>query len=168
MTMKNLLLLSTFLILFVTACSDGNENAIKNVAIVDGYVNAVQQLDYKLMDNFLSDEYIGYGPSANDSINKSNASSAWKKNVEELYEKIEYKKTRSIAVSVPEGENQGDWVSNWAQLEITYKDSGEKVVVWANTVYKIEEDRISKSYTFYNEADVLEQLGYVFINPDNL
>lgn len=166
--MKNLLLLFSLIIFLCTSCSSGNENADKNIAIVDGYVNAVQQLDYGLMEIFLSDDYIGYGPSANDSINKADAASAWKKNVEELYQKIEYKKSRSLAVTVEEGENRGEWVSNWAQLEITYKDGGERVTIWANTVYKIEEDQISKSYTFYNEADVLEQLGYVFINPDNL
>ena len=28
--------------------------------------------------------------------------------------------------------------------------------------------KIIKSLTFYNEADALEQLGYVFINPEDL
>jgi hypothetical protein len=38
----------------------------------------------------------------------------------------------------------------------------------ANTIYQIKDNKIVKSYTFYNEADVLEQLGYVFINPNDL
>ena len=166
--MKKLLLLLTIPVFLLSSCSDSDQNTMKNIAIVDGYVFAVQKLDYNLMDNFLADNYKGYGPSANDSIGKAEATAAWKKNVDELYEKIEYKKSRSIAVTVPEGENQGDWVSNWSQVEITYKEGGKKVTIWANTVYKIEEDQISKSYTFYNEADVLEQLGYIFINPENL
>jgi hypothetical protein len=49
-----------------------------------------------------------------------------------------------------------------------YKKDQKEVTVWTNTVYKIENNKITKSFTFYNEADVLEQLGYVFINPDNL
>ena len=166
--MKKLFLLLTFLILVISACSSGNENAEKNVAIVDGYVNAVQQLDYKLMDNFLSDDYVGYGPSANDSINKENAANQWKSNVDLVYEKIEYLRSRSLAVTVPDGPNKGEWVANWAQLQITFKGGEDKVTIWANTVYKIEEDKISKSFTFYNEADALEQLGYIFINPDYL
>ncbi len=166
--MKNSLLLFTFLVLLISACSSGNDNAEKNVAIVDGYVNAVQQLDYTLMDNFLSDDYVGYGPSANDSINKANAANQWKSNVDLVYEKIEYLRSRSLAITVPDGPNQGEWVANWAQLEITFKGGEDKVTIWANTVYKIEEDKISRSFTFYNEADALEQLGYIFINPDYL
>ena len=166
--MKNLFLLTSFFALFLVACGSNDDKATRNIAIVDGYVNAVQQLDYNLMETFLADNYMGYGPSATDSISKADASASWKKNVEELYQKIDYKKSRSLAVSVEEGENQGDWVSNWAQLEITYKKGGEKVTVLTNTIYMIEGEKISKSFTFYNEADVLEQLGYVFINPDNL
>lgn len=166
--MKKILLLPAFIVFLYSSCSNEVDNDAKNIAIVDGYVNAVQKLDYSLMDTFLADNYIGYGPSANDSINKSNAANQWKSNVDLVYEKIEYKKSRSIAVTVPDGENAGEWVANWALLEITFKDSKEKVTILANTVYKIEEDKISKSYTFYNEADALEQLGYIFINPEYL
>ncbi len=165
MTMKKLLLLSSVITLFLLGCQDGSQNIEKNIALVDGYVDAVQQLDYDLMENFLAEDYMGYGPSATDSINKADAIDQWKTNVDELYEKIEYQKLRNIAVSVPEGENQGDWVSNWAQLKITFKEGRGDVTIMANTVYKIEGDKISKSYTFYNEADALDQLGYIFFNP---
>ena len=166
--MNKLLLFSGILSLFLISCNSANQNAEKNIAIVDGYVNAVQQLDYDLMDNFLSEDYIGYGPSVMDSINKAAAVVQWKSNVEMIYEKIEYKQSRSLAVTVPDGENQGEWVSNWANLQITFKGNGEQVTIMANTVYKIEDDKISRTYTFYNEADALEQMGYIFFNPDNL
>ena len=165
MTMKKLLLLSSVITLFLLGCQDGSQNIEKNIALVDGYVDAVEQLDYDIMENFLADDYMGYGPSATDSINKADAVAQWKTNVDELYQKIEYQKLRNIAVSVPEGENQGDWVSNWAQLKITFKEGRGDVTIMANTVYKIEGDKISKSYTFYNEADALDQLGYIFFNP---
>ena len=32
----------------------------------------------------------------------------------------------------------------------------------------IENGKIVKSFTFYNEADALEQLGYVFLDLDDL
>lgn len=165
--MKNFYYLSIFLV-FLISCSDVSTNTKKNVALVENYVTAVQSMDYNLMETYLSDDYLGYGPSVNDSIDKSGAVSSWKKNISELYEKIEYKKSRIMAVSVEDGPNKGEWVSNWAELEITYKDGGEVVKIMANTTYMIEGDEIIKSYTFYNEADALEQLGYVFINPKNL
>ena len=166
--MNKLLLYSGILLFFLFSCSSANQNAEKNIAIVDGYVNAVQQLDYDLMDTFLSEDYMGFGPSVMDSINKTDAVKQWRSNVDMIYEKIEYKESRSIAVSVPDGDNQGEWVSNWAELEIKFKGNGEQVTIMANTVYKIEDDKISRSYTFYNEADALQQMGYIFFNPDNL
>ena len=152
----------------IVSCSGGDTNNKANAALVEDYVNAVQNLDYDSMENYLSEDYMGYGPSLNDSIGKSGAIENWKKNISELYKKIEYKKSRVIAVSVEDGPNKGDWVSNWAELEITYKENGDVVNIMANTTYMIEADKIVKSYTFYNEADALDQLGYVFLNPDNL
>ena len=75
-----------------------------------------------------------------------------------------YSKSQNIAVKTPEGE----WVSNWADLTIVYKGSNKTISILANTVYQIKNGKIIKSLTFYNEADALEQLGYVFINPEDL
>ena len=86
--------------------------------------------------------------------------------MENLYESIHYNKSRIISVNVPDGENKGEWVSNWAELTIVYK-LGEEVVILANTVYQIENDQIVKSYTFYNEADAYRQLGFVFTKAAN-
>jgi hypothetical protein len=63
---------------------------------------------------------------------------------------------------MPEGDIKGDWVANWAELNIEYKD-GKKVTIWANTNYKIENGKIARSLTLYNEGDALRQLGYVIV-----
>ena len=158
-----------FLCIFLAAsCSQKNKVEENNVATIQKYIDAVEAMDYGTMESLLDDNYVGYGPSYGDSINKEQAVIGWKKSVETLYESIDYNKSRIIAVSVPDGENKGDWVSNWAELHIKYKEDSGDITVWANSVYKIENGKIVKSITFYNEADVLEQLGYVFINPDDL
>lgn len=161
--MKNLILVMITGFLLV-ACSSSDMKSEENVKLVTNYVKAVENLDYNAMDDILDENYIGIGPSKSDSINKENAIKNWKQNVENLYENITYSKNRNIAVSTPEGE----WVSNWADLTITYKGSGKQVSILSNTIYQIENGKIVKSITFYNEADALEQLGYVFINPDDL
>jgi len=74
---------------------------------------------------------------------------------------------RNAAVIIKTGDNQGEWVSNWGELHIVYKN-GKEVTLWANTTYKLENGKIVKSYTFYNEADALKQMGYVFINTNDL
>jgi len=162
------LALSLLLLPFVMSCSSVGNHSEENLAIIEKYIQAVEDLDYETMASLLDDNYIGIGPSYGDSIRKEQAVENWKANVENLYEKIEYTRSKNAAITFTSGENQGEWVANWAELYITYKEDNETVVIWANSNYQIENGKIVKSYTFYNEADALEQLGYVFINPNDL
>lgn len=166
-TMKNIIL-ALLVMTIMVGCSNSNENAENNIALIEKYIQAVEDLDFTAMETILSDDYVGLGPSINDSIGKRDAVDNWKQNVENLYESISYNRSRVLAITITSGDNQGDWISNWAELNIVYKADKKSVTIWANTVYQIENNKIVKSYTFYNEADVLEQLGYVFINPNDL
>lgn len=155
--------LAALMIGFFLSCAP-NDPSKENVALIENYIEAVENLDYDAMDKILDETYIGIGPSRNDSINKEQAIINWKNNVAHLYEKISYSRSQNIAVKT----NEGEWVSNWADLTIVYKDDQKEISILANTVYEIKNGKIIKSLTFYNEADALEQLGYVFINPEDL
>ena len=160
--MKNLFIVMLMVVL-TWSCAP-NDPSKENIALITNYIKAVESLDYDAMDDLLAESYIGIGPSRNDSITKDQAISNWKNNVENLYEKISYSKSKNIAVKTAEGE----WVSTWADLSIVYKTDQKEINILANTIYQIENGKIIKSLTFYNEADALEQLGYVFINPEDL
>ncbi len=164
--MKKLLVIFAFVQMFF-GCSLQNDNSEKNIALVEKYIQSVENLDYETMESLLSDNYYGYGPSYGDSINRAQAVVNWKYNVETLYKSISYQKSKNAAVTIKAGDNQGEWVSNWGELHIVYKN-GKEVTLWANTTYKIENGKIVKSYTFYNEADALRQMGYVLINTNDL
>lgn len=158
---KTLLLL---LLLAVTvSCTTVDKNSESNIALVEKYIQAVENLDSEAMGMLLDDDYIGYGPSYGHSIDKENAINNWKESSANLYKSIKYTKSRNIAVSIPDGENKGEWVTNWAELNIVYIKDEAEVTLWANTIYQIENDKVVKSYTIYNEADALNQLGYIFI-----
>ena len=164
--MKHAMLILLSVLVF--SCNTNTQKQNENASIVEQYVKAVEALDYKKMEGLLSDNYQGFGPSAHHSIDKQTALEKWKENAENLYHKIEYIRSEYSAVSIKDGENKGDWVTNWAELIIEYKDGRGPVKIWANSNYKIENGKIVKTYTIYNEADVLRQLGYVFIHPDDL
>jgi hypothetical protein len=162
--MEQIKLCSSLLLLaFLFACSPATKNSERNVQLIEKYIQSVENLDYETMQMLLAEDYIGYGPSYRDSITKKQAIVNWKYLVSHMYSKIEYNRSRNIAVSVSDGENKGDWVSNWAELNITYKNESSPVTIWANTIYRIENEKITRSYTFYNEADVLRQMNYSFI-----
>ena len=160
----NLLLL----LFLLPACSVTDNKATENIALVEEYVLAVESKEYSKMEMLLAENYKGFGPSHSDSTNRETALITWKENIENLYESISYKRSRYAAVTIKEGPNMGEWVSNWAELVIEYKDGSGPVTIWTNTNYQIENGKIVKSYTFYNEADVLRQLGYVFIQSNDL
>ena len=159
----------SFLILmlwFFSTCTVNNTG--ENITTIEKYVSAVESEDYSTMEALLSDNYKGYGPSHSDSTDKKDALAAWKYNIENLYESISYNRSRIVAVNIPSGPNKGNWVTNWAELKITYKDGSGPVTIWANSTYKIENSKIVKSYTVYNEADVLKQLGYEYMHKNEL
>jgi hypothetical protein len=148
------------------ACTSGTDKTKQeNVELVKSYVAAVENLDFEAMGNYLDVNYLGMGPSYGDSIGKMDAVENWKWCVENLYEKITYSRSRFAAVTIPDGDNKGEWVSNWAELSIVFKNNDRKVMIWANTNYLIENGKIKRSFTFYNEADVLKQLGFVVVLP---
>ncbi len=151
------------------SCTSGtNNNAKANLEIAKRYMNAVETNNVAEMDSLLADNYTGYGPSVNDSTDKEDALASWKYNAENLYESIKYTRHQNIAVTTTEADeaDPGDWVSNWAYLTIKYKNIEKPVNVWVNAAYKIENGKIVRSRTFYNEADVLRQLGYEFVPSD--
>ena len=152
------------LIPILFGCSKVDHKADSNIALIEEYINVVENLDSEGMDVFLADDYIGYGPSFDNTIGKEDVISNWKEFTTDLYKSIEYTKSRNIAVTIEDGENMGEWVSNWAELTIVYIKDNAEVHLRANTLYQIENGKIIKSNTLYNEADALRQLGFDFVN----
>ncbi|GAB1454220.1 hypothetical protein MASR2M47_42760 [Draconibacterium sp.] len=163
--MKNLIIIAA-LVIGLTACNSNIEKKqAENIELVKSYVAAVENLDFESMGNYLDVNYLGMGPSYGDSIGKLEAVANWQWSVENLYEKIQYTRSKFAAITIPDGDNKGEWVANWAEMNITFKDGVGSVTVWANSNYLIENGKIKRSITFYNEADVLRQLGYIIILP---
>jgi len=165
--MKQLILFAAIVISVFSCTSPNDQRSSENLAIAKRYMNAVETNNVEAMDSLLADNYVGYGPSVGDSINKADAIASFKDNAANLYEYIKYTRYQNIAVTVTKKDeaDPGDWVSNWANLTIKYKDGRGPVNIWVNATYKIENGKIVRSITFYNEADVLRQLGYTIEPP---
>ena len=155
------------ILFFLASCSKSSINAENNIKIVERYVQAVENLDYQTMSSLLDDNYLGLGPSYGDSIRKAEAVENWKYSSENLYKNIKYDRSRNASIIVEDGDDKGEWVSNWAELTINYQWTDTPVTLWANSIYKIENGKIIKSYTFYNEADAYRQLGFDFLDLNN-
>jgi hypothetical protein len=154
------------MILILGSCgSSENKLQEENLALVKKYVEAVENLNYEAMGDYLADNYMGLGPSYGDTIYKKEAIENWKANVAHVYEKIEHTRATYAPVFIADGPNKGDWVGCWSELKITFK-SGKSVMIWANSDYKIENGKIVKTITLYNEADALRQMGFEIVAPE--
>jgi len=144
-----------------------NKQSEENLTLVNKFFKAVENLDTAAMSAVLADNYKGYGPSIGDSLGKTEILENWKYNFDHYYASIKYNRFQDIASDISEnnGAEPGEWVSNWAYCSIKYKDGRGPINIWVNSVYKIENGKISKSRVFYNEADWLRQLGYRLIKP---
>lgn len=163
--MKQIIILVIAGICLAACTSPAEKKEKENLAIARKYMKAVETKNISVIDSLLADNYMGYGPSIGDSINKEGAVLNTKFLMDNLYETFEYTRHVEVAVTVKEGKAAGDWVLNWAYLTIKYKDGRGPVNLWVNVVYRIENGKIVHSRTFYNEADVMRQLGYSML-PD--
>jgi len=158
--MKQLIVLAIIGIFLAACTSSAEKKERENLAIAQKYMKAVETKNISVIDSLLADNYMGYGPSIGDSINKEGAVLNTKFLMDNLYESFEFTRHKEVAVTVKEGEAMGDWVLNWAYLTIKNKDGRGPVNLWVNIVYRIENGKIVHSRTFYNEADAMRQLGY--------
>ena len=110
--MKQVVFVIISISLFACATKDDKKEK-ENLAVAKKYMEAVETKNVATMDSLLAESYIGYGPSVGDSTNKKDALATWKYNAENLYESFEYTRHKELAVSVTEGEAQGDWVLNY-------------------------------------------------------
>jgi ketosteroid isomerase-like protein len=162
--MRKLFLVSIIATVAVS-CNQSADNSAANIALVQQYLEAVDNNDYQAMETLLADDYLGLGPSMDDSTNKEAAIASWKWNSENLYEEVEYDRTQTFSSTITDGPHAGEWAYNWAEVTIRYKDGVGPVRLMMNAVYKIENGKIARTRTFYNEAEVWEQLGFRIFPP---
>lgn len=164
--MKKIAVFAGLALLVISCSNDDHGINTDNISVVQQYIEAVQHKDVNAMSALLSDDYMGYGPSFYDSINKTDAIANWKNLAENLYDSIEYTRSFRFAAKLTEGPRPGDYVADWSSLKITYKDGRGPIYLNMSAVYRIENGRITNSRTFYNEADAYRQLGYEFVPPE--
>lgn len=160
--MKHIILPFVAMVTLLACNNAGNQQDSQSIAVVEKYKAAVEAKDIKAMDSLLADNYMGYGPSVNDSINKADAMANWKYNVDNLYESITFSNMQNLPKTVTEnagGLMPGNWVSSWSLATFKYKDGRGPVQMWVNVEYRIENGKIVYTRTFYDEADVERQLN---------
>lgn len=149
---------------FLSACNPApNANNDQNIQLIERFEEALKNNDYETLGSLLADNYVSYGPSLSDSMKKDDAMMNWKYNKENLYEKLEFVGSEHIELKRMKDGVEQDWISSWGHLFIKYQGHSNEAEIWSNTIYLIQDGKISKSIIFYNEADAMRQAGYSYI-----
>ncbi|NME69611.1 hypothetical protein [Flammeovirga aprica] len=72
-----------FALFIIFSCKQGSTQ--NNIQLVNDYISSVENLEFEVMGDLLSEDYIGIGPSVGDSVTKKSAVANWKQNVKTLY-----------------------------------------------------------------------------------
>lgn len=151
------------LVLLFASCAMQDQSFQEDLKIVEKYQQALKDHDFETMKSILADDYVGYGPSVSDTTNKDDALLIWERNMEYLFEKLEFNIAENIAITSNKGSDAGQWVSSWGKLVVKFQKTGKESQIWSNQIFLVKDGKIQKSYLFYNEADALRQAGYHYV-----
>ena len=139
---------------------DISENEEANMALAKEYMAATLAADGDKMSSLVNDGFMGYGPSATDSTNIAGAIATW-----EATKNARSDQSMGLAamtaLTVNEGNLKGDWVHAWGVYTAVDKETQQSYrVPWHSAIF-IENNKISKSWGFYDRLAPSLQFGQV-------
>jgi ketosteroid isomerase-like protein len=172
-TLKTTMLLA-FIILLALTSTNAQENELKykdvvvenpdaeaDMKVVSDYVNALVNNELGKAEKLLAEEFMGYGPAVNDSINKKNTINNWKENHKvRTNQKVGFV-TQTFRVL--QGDLKGDWVSHWGTY--TFTQNGRNVTIPYQVTARVSNGMINRSTIYFDNLSVQQQLGFEIIPP---
>ena len=138
-----------------------NPNAESDLKTVGDYINALVAADYVKAKSFLSDNYMGHGPSPKDSSNRDQTIAGWQENAKtQLNPKTSFV---SQTFRVTQGNEKGDWISVWGDYSFT--QNGTEVKFPYQYTAHITNGKIDRSGVYYDRLYIMETLGFKVVPP---
>src|SRR5258706_12040177 len=123
----------------------------QNKALVQKYVDAVAKGDTANIESFLADGFKAYGPARKDSSTRQQELDNWKKNWKNNWASVNYDRAAMVAFTLPPGEKfPGDWVADWANITVKYKNGTPSATFYYHAVSRIKEGKIDLTQEFFN------------------
>lgn len=164
----------TLIILFalamgIVSCAPSNENNAhrnpENETLVKNYMNAVVTGDTSKLEEFLAENYMSFGPRITDSIDRAGTVADFKNNWKKNWRAVEFNRYTMLSSTNTEGPVAGDWVLDWAKVTIHSKTKTPSYTVNWHAVFRVKDGKIDREIDFFNEADILGQIGFTFVPP---
>ena len=138
----------------------------QNKALVQKYIDATVKGDTSSLDFFLAEKFMNYGPARKDSSNRQQELDNYKKNWRESWASAQFNQAAIHAFTLPPGEKYpGDWVAVWGIVTVNSKTGAPSVTFNWHGVFGVKEGKIDSEQGFYDNNDILTQLGYMTMPP---
>lgn len=170
---KTLMILFTALIFFtaqITLYSQVPEKAMleypeadKNMKTVKKAMEAYETGNWELLRNSVTDDVRFYNLGSFDSLNLDQTIEYWKKGRETATPTLAENQIW-LPVAVAEGPQQGQWVLHWGSNTLSYPN-GESISFPYHIATKLEDDKISRIYFYYDNNRIIRAMGYAIDPP---
>jgi len=138
----------------------------QNKALVQKYSEAIVRGDTADLESFLSDDFRSSGPAMKDSSNREQQVDSWKKNWRDSWASVNFDRQAMVAFTIPPGEKHpGDWVADWANITVKYKNRTPSATFFYHAVSRVKEGKIDRTIVYYNVNDILVQQGFTLTPP---
>jgi hypothetical protein len=139
-------------------------NADKNVLLVNNYLDALARGDMNKARSYLASDYVEYGPAASDSMGLDQTLRNWETALNQRSEQA-FNQRQLLGVKAKSGPDKGDWVLGRGVYHWKVPNTGTQIDIPFQLTAQINGDKMQKAYLYYDQADVLEKLGYQIIPP---
>lgn len=137
--------------------------ADKNMNTVKKAMEAYETGNWDLLRKTMTDDALFYNLGSFDSLTLDQTIEYWKKGRETATPNLAENQIW-LPVSVSEGVRQGNWVLHWGSNTLSYPE-GETIRFPYHIATKMEGDRISKIYFYYDNNRIIRAMGYAIDPP---
>lgn len=138
-----------------------NPTAEADMKTVGDYVNSLVAGDLKKAKSLLAKTFMSYGPSSTDSSTVSQEMADWEQNYKvQLDRKVAFV---TQTFKVLSGAQKGSWVSLWGNY--TFKMGDKDLTLPFQNTLSVANGKITKSFIYYDNFAIYQQLGYTLTPP---
>jgi hypothetical protein len=140
-----------------------NPTAEADMKTVSDYTNALVSGDLKKAKSLLAKTYMSYGPSSTDSSDVNQEMANW----EENYTRHSDRKVAFVTQTfkVVSGPQKGSWVSLWGTY--TFTVNAKILTLPIQITSSVSNGKMLKSFVYFDNLAIYQQLGYTLTPPDN-
>lgn len=138
-------------------------NVQRDLESVKSTIKSYEQGDWDNLRAHLSENAMVYNLGTFDSLTVDQTVAYWQKGRESAIPLIS-EDGIWLGVTVSEGPREGNWILHWGNNTLTYPN-GETISFPYHIAARMDEDKISQIYFYYDNSRIVRSLGYSIDPP---